>query len=755
MAYDWETFGVTLAINAVLFVLFLVAYLWLRRTERFQRFYAPRYYLKTPGYRRPKPLPTTCSPFAWARCLLGYSEDEILAVAGYDGLVYLNIFNFGLELFGVFSVVILAAVLPVNWTGDLVDLNQHKREVSTDKDEEVESTEYDKVTMANIEEKSDVLWVHLSAVYFITFFTLWRLWKYHKRAVDLRIECLATAKRGGQSHTIFVTDIPGIRFGHPLDRLMQSCLFKFLPNSIRQRIQSSVEAMTNMATTGIGAIGTLTSNAVSRGRTMMDDTTSRVALLDTSEDTSLESFVRPVVHEITDMNPTEWIRSRLAQGMSYEQTVEEMYREVFPTGEVSCANMIVNTSSLEPLVDKLNKTVQSLEDCLDQYILSMRTNKPIKKFTSRVIPLTEGKWATEKYGQRPTKVDLLDYLVLKIENLKRTIQEEEGKAKSEVTASAFVVFNTRWSRVVGATAFFHHNETVWNSQKAPNPQEVVWENLKWRSWERSLRRVTIWFLFFLLCAFFAIPIAAIQALIEVERLEKYDVIGDIVSFPLIKSLLQAVIPNIVMVIFLAFLPTILAIMNRYQGFISRSTIDVEVTRKYFIFLIITVFLANFVARSLLEQLDLIREDMGAFVDALGSGAPQASTFFLYFILTQALISGAAEVLNLPGLVMMLLFTLMAGTRRAKDRLWQSRPLHFGEVISRHTLTLFLGIVFAVVNPLILPVTFVYFALMMLYNRYKVLYVLVEEYQSGGEIWTQVPDTHSLFLTLMQWCATGL
>jgi len=735
-SYTWETFGTTIGVDLLIFVILILVFNWLRSTNSYKRFYAPRYFIKNPGYRRPKKLPEGgIFNMKWIPFILGYHDNEILAIAGYDGLVYLSIFQFGSRLFLILTLLMFAIVLPVNWTGDLVDKNQAN--AKTDKNS-IDSTEFDKVTMANVEEKSDTLWVHLVAVYIVTFVTLGMLLKYHHKALELRIEYLSATKKGEQSHTIFVTDIPGVRFGHPLDRLMNSFIFKLLPGSVRQKIISTIDKMTNVATSGVTAIGDMASSAVERSsRALIDDGTSQVALLDQADENSLSTFVRPIPDEITDMNPGEWMREHLAQGMTHEEVIELMYKEVFPKGEVCCANTIVNTSQLEPLVKKLRSAVQKLEDLLDQYSIDVKNDNKIKRRMTRLVPIAEGSWAVEKYGQKPLKIDTMDYLVSKIRALKPLILEADGRAKSEVTGSAFVVFNSRWSQVVGASAFFHHFESVWNAQAAPNPKEIVWENLKWRSWERFARTLLIWFLFFLLCCFFLIPIAVIQALIEVDKLKKYAVIGDIIKFPIVESLVTAILPNLVLEIFLALLPMILRIMNHYQGFISRSAIDTEVTRKYFIFLITTVFIANFGARSLLSQIDLIKDEPSKFVDALASGAPQSSTFFLYFVLTNALISGAADFVNIPGLVLTWLFSKIAGTQRAKDRVWQSAPLQFGSTVSRHTLTFFLGIVFAVVNPLILPVELLYFLLMTMYNRYKLIYVYSEDYQSGGEVWNQV------------------
>lgn len=749
-SYDWETFGITLAIDVVLCVVFVIVFNILRSTQSYRRFYASRYYVKVSGYRRPKPLALGWG-FRWIKTIFGYTDEEILAVAGYDGLVFLQIFKFGVQLFGILFVFLWIFVLPVNWSADYVEeskadpSSQAVGPAASPNEDETEVTNFDKVTMANIEEKSDRLWVHLIAVYLVTFITLHLLHRYHEAAVRLRIEYLSSTKKGMNSHTIFITDIPGIRFGLFLDRLMQSWLFKFFPGSVKKKIQDTVDSITNLAIAGVDAAGNAAVGAVAKTGLTGADSSTRVALLDEASSDSIETFVRPVAAEITDMDPSAWVQKRLAQGLSHEQVVEEMYKEVFPQGEVVGAKLVLDTDTLTPLVEKLNKTVQALEDLIDQYAIDIKENKEIKKRTARVIPITEGKWATDKYGQKPTKVDAMELMVQRIQNLKQQILDEDEKARTQITGSAFVSFNTRWSQVVGASAFFHHFESVWNSNPAPHPAEIVWENLKMRTWERTLRTVVSWILFALLCAFFMIPIGAAQALIELDQLENYAVIGDIVTFPLVKSLIAGILPNLVLNIFLAVLPIILHMMCHFQGIISKATIEQEVTRKYFIFLMITVFIASFTARTVLQQLDSLTSAGGfsEVIDLLGSGAPQSSTFFLYFIMTDAFIGSAFENTMVIDLAIAWILAKLSGTQRAKDRLWHPKPLLLGAVVSRHTLAMFLGLVFCIVNPFIVPVALIYFSLMLLFNRYKTLYTKTECYQSGGQLWTQVSLSFAL------------
>ncbi len=52
---------------------------------------------------------------------------------------------------------------------------------------------------------------------------------------------------------------------------------------------------------------------------------------------------------------------------------------------------------------------------------------------------------------------------------------------------------------------------------------------------------------------------------------------------------------------------------------------------------------------------------------------------------------------------------------------------------QHTITILLGLVFCIMNPIITPVCLIYFLITTVTEKYNLLYVYTFEYQSGGQV----------------------
>lgn len=71
----------------------------------------------------------------------------------------------------------------------------------------------------------------------------------------------------------------------------------------------------------------------------------------------------------------------------------------------------------------------------------------------------------------------------------------------------------------------------------------------------------------------------------------------------IKSFIQGLLPGIALKIFLILLPTILMMLSKFEGLVSISALERRSASKYYIFLLVNVFLGSIIAGTAFQQLD--------------------------------------------------------------------------------------------------------------------------------------------------------
>jgi len=70
----------------------------------------------------------------------------------------------------------------------------------------------------------------------------------------------------------------------------------------------------------------------------------------------------------------------------------------------------------------------------------------------------------------------------------------------------------------------------------------------------------------------------------------------------VKSFIQGFLPGIALKIFLIFLPSILMLMSKFEGFISISGLERRSATRYYIFQFINVFLGSIITGTAFQQL---------------------------------------------------------------------------------------------------------------------------------------------------------
>ncbi|XP_075094039.1 hyperosmolality-gated Ca2+ permeable channel 2.5 isoform X4 [Nicotiana tabacum] len=286
--------------------------------------------------------------------------------------------------------------------------------------------------------------------------------------------------------------------------------------------------------------------------------------------------------------------------------------------------------------------------------------------------------STKKYSRNSSVSDAWKYDT-KMEQLKDMLQTlgcEIRRIQCRMTIEqkelpvAFVTFNSRWGAVLAAQSQQHTNPLLWITEVAPEPRDVIWQNLAIQYRHLPLYRIVIIVAASLLTIFFVIPVTAVQGIAKYDRLKKWFPPAMAVDLiPKLRSIITGYLPSAILNGCIYIVPFAMIGLARLAGYISRSKKDINACNMVFYFL---------------------------------------ADFFVTYILTNGLAGFSLEILQ-PGLL--LWDTLKSYTwDHGKKKHPYVYSLPYYRIIPFVALCMLIGIVYAVVSPLLLPFLVGYFLL---------------------------------------------
>eukprot|EP00887_Chlorella_sp_A99_P001230 scaffold14.g1230.t1 len=598
----------------------------------------------------------------------------------------------------------------------------------------------DKTTMANIAPGSPRLYAHAVITWLVSLHVLRLLWRYNKRALHLRIQHLLSAPPGAQSHTVLLSDIPGVEYGTLLHRC-DNTLLRFLPKSVKRRLAGAALSSMHGLHSGLGSTVGWAQRAMSKmhlaaAQQAVDREGAADGAIAASRPPGAAAAPARASVEVPQELQEPWseMEARLAAGASVQAAVDQWATELFGD-EFDQALLVHDTSALDPLINEYRQVLESAANLVDVLTVRRNRRRPPRPCRITVVPLSLGRWGLERYGSKPVRVDALPYYRERLLALRRQVGAAQAAARRTATPSAFVTFKSRRAQVVAAHSLLCRDMAAWRCQPAPGPAEVVWGNVGWRAWERRGRELCAWAAFGALALFFMVPVSAAQSLLALNA-----VVSFLGRSPALAALLTAVLPGLALRVFLALLPAALRALARASGATSLSAVDLGVVERYFLFQVLTVFFGSFVAGSMANQIKQARGTRsrarggGCIMSVLGTAAPSTAIFFTTFLMLQALLVKPLALLRPLGLALFLTRTLLCATERAKARLWQGQTFDYGTKIPDSTIAILLGLVFCVICPIIAPLALLCLAFELLLMKYQLLWVFSAEYESGGKAW---------------------
>ncbi|CAK9165254.1 unnamed protein product [Ilex paraguariensis] len=263
------------------------------------------------------------------------------------------------------------------------------------------------------------------------------------------------------------------------------------------------------------------------------------------------------------------------EGQSRKEQIDSYFKTIYP--EAFYRSMVVTDNK------EVNKIYKELEECKKKlahaeavYAEPKKTGKP-----DGIRPMNR----TGFLGLFGNKVDSIECYTQKINELTPKLEaEQKVTLREKQLGSALVFFTSRVTAASAAVSLHARMVDTWTVMDAPEPQQKLLPFLK----------------------------AATDQ-------------------DVIKTVLEAYLPQIALIVFLALLPKFLLFLSKAEGIPSESHVIRAASGKYFYFSVLNVFIGVTIGGTLFSTLKTIQKDPNSIADLLATSLPGNATFFLTFV----------------------------------------------------------------------------------------------------------------------------
>ncbi|KAL0570955.1 hypothetical protein V5O48_011012 [Marasmius crinis-equi] len=438
-----------------------------------------------------------------------------------------------------------------------------------------------------------------------------------------------------------------------------------------------------------------------------------------------------------------------------DQGLREIFASVqmpYPTTSVHIGRRV---GRLPELIDFHNDTVRELEQYLVRYLKGGRLGK--KRPTIRVGGTC---------GMGGTKRDAIDYYTEKLKRTEAAIDEyrnqiDTRKAEKYGFASMAAV---PYAHIVARKLEGKHPKGT-TITLAPNPKDIIWENMSKSAGELRSKRLIGFVWLVLVCFFNTVPLFIISVLANLGQIKAYPQFqfldGWSENSPTSFAFVSGVLPPAVSGLFGFFLPLIMRWLSQFMGALTQSKLDRQVVARYFAFLVISQLVIFTLIGVIFTYVNLIVRLVGhkSFKDILNSldklpgtinstYINQSSYWLTFFPLRGFLV--VFDLAQIVNLVWIFIKTRLFGRTPRDIREW-TQPPEFQYAIY-YTNILFMasvGLVFAPLAPLVALAACIVFWMGSWVYKYQLMFVYITKVETGGRLWNVVINRLLFCVIIMQ------
>ncbi|KAE8151149.1 hypothetical protein BDV25DRAFT_99384 [Aspergillus avenaceus] len=334
------------------------------------------------------------------------------------------------------------------------------------------------------------------------------------------------------------------------------------------------------------------------------------------------------------------------------------------------------------------------------------------------------------------KVDTVDYCRKEVARLNLEIEmDQQHPEKFPLMNSAFIQFNHQVAAHMACQTVSHHVP----KQMAPriveiSPDDVIWDNMSLRWWERYARTFGILAIVAAMVVGWAFPVAFTGLLSQLSYLEEaFTWLKWISTLPeWFVSAVQGILPAVFLAILMALLPLTLRFLCRAQGLHTGMAVELTVQNYYFAFLFVQLFLVVAISSSFSTIINNVT-NVTSWPQLLAENIPLSSNYFFSYMILQAMSVSAGALVQVVNLASwFILGPLLDTTARTKwGRTTNLNQMQWGTFFPVYTTLASIGLIYCVISPLILIFNVLTFGLFWFVYRYNTLYVTKFRFDTGG------------------------
>ena len=295
------------------------------------------------------------------------------------------------------------------------------------------------------------------------------------------------------------------------------------------------------------------------------------------------------------------------------------------------------------------------------------------------------------------------------------------------------------------------------------PEDVQWSNISMSPYERHIRTAISWALTIGLIIIWAIPVAFVGIVSNIDAMcEQASWLAWLCTIPdAALGIIKGILPSVLLVVLFALLPVVIRKWIQMQGEILKSDIELKLFSRFWLFQVIHGFLIVTLASGLITALQNIDEQVKELPTLLANKLPDASIFFLTFVLTTTFAAAAKAYSRAIPSAMSLLsnFPIIRGNTPRKVYAKKFKMMSFSWATAWPPICLLicLTIVYSVIQPIMVVISLFAFIIMYAAHKYLMYWCAdqPDALETGGLLYIKALRTVFVSLYIEEICLCGL